>query len=259
MVRNAAAGRRGRKRTGALVAAAVITVFLIAPQVAGATGNVTVTVNPPQFDPNDGNYAVFSGSVNNAPSPDSDSGCFQFGDFACQAQFVLYPAGVTANFFLGPELVWGARGSASSQISVTINLSTAPDVVAGTTYNVALWAYDSSGDLWQSGTQAFQWPADKLTLSKVRLGESAAGDSTIRYQLDHGGTPFRGRARVTGAVFDGSRRVGKFTHRVKAGTHTKLLPASIDRQLVDGNRYRVRLDATDSLRRQAHFRDKLKR
>jgi hypothetical protein len=77
--------------------------------------------------------------------------------------------------------------------------------------------------------------------------------------LAHGGTPFRGRARVTGTVFDGSQRLGKFIHRVKAGVHTKPLPASIDRQLVEGNRYRVRLDAKDSLKRGVRFHDKLER
>jgi hypothetical protein len=248
------------------VLAGVLTVAaasLVAPPLAGATGNVTVTVNPPQFDPKDGNYAVFSGSVTNAPTPDSDSGCFQFGkDAGCFAQFALFPAGVPGALQLAPQLFWGLQGTPNntSPVAVTINMSTSPGVLPGTTYQAVLQAYDTSGLQWQSGrTQPFQWPPDKLGLSGVRLGESAGGGSTISYQLDHGGTPFPGMARVTGSVFDGPEKLGTFVRKVKPGTRTKLLPDSIDRRLVEGQRYRVRLDAKDPLRREAHFRGKLRR
>jgi hypothetical protein len=56
--------------------------------------------------------------------------------------------------------------------------------------------------------------ADRLTLSKVRLGETAGGDTAVRYTLNHGGTPFRGRARVRGLVFDGQDRLGTFIDKV---------------------------------------------
>ena len=248
------------KRRGALAAALVTVMALVAPQLAWATGDVTVNVNQPQFDPKDGNYAVFSGSVTNAPMPDSNSGCFQFGAVGCVAQFALFPAGVPGSLQVGPQLIWGLQGPSTSQLSVTINMSTAPGVVPGTTYQAVLLAFDSSNLLWQSGrTQPFQWPPDKLTLSKVRLGESAGGDSAISYTLNHGGTPFRGRARVRGLVFDGKQRLGKFVDRVKAGTQTSRLPELIDRRLVEGRRYRVRLDARDSLGREARFRDTLER
>jgi hypothetical protein len=232
----------------------------VAPSFAGATGNVTVTVNPPQFDPKDGNYAVFSGSVTNAPMPDSNSGCFQLGAVGCVAQFALYPAGVPGSLVLPPQLIWGLQGPPTTPVAVTINMSTSPSVVPGTTYQATLQAYDTSGLLWESArTQPFQWPPDKLSLSKVRLGETAGGQSTIRYTLDHGGTPFRGRARISGSVFDGSQRLGKFVHRAKPGVQTRTLPDSLDRVLVEGQSYRVRLDASDSLRREAHFRGKLPR
>lgn len=262
MLRNAAGERLRGMRRGAFAGAVIAAICLTAPQLAGATGNVTVTVNPPQFDPKDGNYAVFSGSVTNAPTPDSNSGCFQFGAVGCLAQFALYPSGVPGSLVLPPQLIWGLQGTPNNitPVAVTINMRTAPDVVPGTTYQATLQAYDTAGTLWESArTQSFQWPPDKLTLSRVRLGESPSGNSTISYDLDHGGTPFRGRARVTGAVFDGSQRLGKFVHRVKAGVHTKLLPASIDRQLMEGNRYRIRLEAKDSLKREVRFRDKLER
>jgi hypothetical protein len=235
---------------------------LLAPQAARATGNVTVSVSPPQFDPKDGNYAVFSGSVTNAPTPDSTSGCFQFGRaIGCLAQFALYPAGVPGSFLLPPQLIWGLQGSPNpTQVAVTINMSTAPGVIPGTTYQAQLQAYDTAGTLWLSArTPPFQWPPDELSLSKIRLGETAGGRSAIRYTLSHGGTPFRGRARVTGSVFDGSERLGKFAHKVKAGATTRPLPGAIDRMLVEGQSYRVRLDARDSLRRKARFRGKRER
>jgi hypothetical protein len=145
-------------------------------------------------------------------------------------------------------------------VAVTINMSTAPGVIPGTTYQAQLQAYDTAGTQWLSArTQPFQWPPDKLTLSKVRLGEAAGGQSTIRYTLNHGGTPFPGRARITGTVFDGSKRLGKFTHKVKAGVSTKALPGSIHQRLVEGAPYRVRLEAKDSLKREARFRDTLER
>jgi hypothetical protein len=239
-----------------------MTASLATAPTARATGNVSVTVNPPQFDPKDGNYAVFSGSVTNAPTPDSDSGCFQFGAVGCLAQFALYPAGVPGTLQLAPQLIWGLQGTPNNTtpVAVTINMSTAPGVVPGTTYQAVLQAYDTAGTLWQSArTEPFQWPSDKLTLSKVRLAESSGGDSAVRYTLDHGGTPFSGKARVMGSVFDGSRRLGKFTHKVKPGTTSRLLPASIDRKLVEGQTYRVRLDAKDPLGREAHFRGKRER
>jgi hypothetical protein len=261
MAGQAAGGRSRGIRRAALVGLLTTAICLWAPQFARATGNVTLTINPPQFDPKDGNYAVFSGGVTNAPTPDQNSGCFQFGAVGCLAQFALYPAGVPGSFSLGPQLIWGLQGTPNTTpLAVTINMSTSPAVIPGTTYQAQLTAYDTAGTLWQSArTAPFQWPPDKLALSKVRLGESAGGDSTLRYTLDHGGTPFRGRARVSGVVFDGSQRVGKFLDRVKAGTRTTPLPNAIDRQLVEGQRYRVRLDAKDSLGREARFRDKLER
>ena len=252
------AGKRRVRRRGHLLAIGIVTAAsLVGPSSAGATGNVTVSVNPPQFDPKDGNYAVFSGSVTNAPAPDSDTGCFLFGTTACIAQFVLYPAGVPGSLQVGPALVWGTQnGPNPSPVSVTINLSTAPGVVPGA-YTAALIGYDSDNNLWLSAkTPQFQWPPDKLDLSNVRLSESNSGASTIRYELDHGGTPFRGRARVSGAVFDGTQQLGTFIHKVKAGVHRRLLPDSIDQRLVEGHRYRIRLDARDSLGRKAHFRGK---
>jgi hypothetical protein len=235
------------------------TAILIIPHAALATGPVTVTVNPPQFDPKDGNYAVFSGSVANAPNPDSDTGCIPFGAEACLAQFVLYPGGVPGSLTVGPSVPWGVQGTPiPSQVSATINLSTAAGVLPGA-YRVQLWAYDTSANIWQSGTQSFQWPPDKLTLSNVQLAASPGGGSVVGYQLDHGGTPFRGRASVRGSIFDGSRQLGTFVHKVKAGTHTRLLPDSIDQQLVEGNRYRIRLDARDPLGRKARFRGKRQR
>jgi hypothetical protein len=81
----------------------------------------------------------------------------------------------------------------------------------------------------------------------------------IGYQLDHGGTPFRGRASVRGSIFDGAQQLGTFVHKVKAGAHTKLLPDSIDQALVEGRRYRIRLAAKDPLGRKAHFRGKRER
>jgi hypothetical protein len=246
---------RARRRGYTLAIGIVAAVSLIGPTSAGAAGNVTVSVNPPQFDQKDGNYAVFSGSVTNAPSPDSDTGCFLFGTTGCIAQFVLYPAGVPGSLQVGPALVWGTQnGPNPSPVSVTINLSTAPGVVPGT-YSAALIGYDSDNNLWLSPkSPPFQWPPDDLDLSNVRLSESNSGDSTIRYELDHGGTPFRGQARVRGSVFDGPDQLGTFVHKVKAGVHTRLLPDSIDRRLVEGHRYRIRLDATDSFGRKAHFR-----
>jgi hypothetical protein len=232
---------------------------LIAPQVAGATGNVTVTVNPPQFDPNDGNYAVFSGTVTNASLPDSDSGCIPFGAETCIAQFVLTPAGVPGTLQVGPQLTWGGQNAPNpSPVSATINLSTSPGVIPGS-YTVALWAYDTSIDLWKSATQSFKWPPDALELSAVRLGDSPGGGSTLSYQLGHGGTPFAGRARVSGSVFDGSHKLGVFVDKVKPGAHTRRLPDRIDRKLVEGQRYRIRLDAKDPLGREAHFRGKVRR
>jgi hypothetical protein len=260
MERNAAGDRSGAVRKGALIGVLTAVMCLAAPQFAGGTGNVTVTVNPPQFDPRDGNYAVFSGSVTNAPMPDSNSGCFQFGAVGCGAQFALYPAGIPGSFVLAPQLIWGLQGPSTTPVAVTINMSTSPDVVPGTTYQATLRAYDSSNLLWESPrTPSFQWPPDKLSLSGVRLAESPGGDSTISYQLDHGGTPFNGKARVTGTVFDGSKKLGGFVHRAKAGTSTRLLPDSVDRKLVEGNHYRVRLDAEDPLGRKAHFRGKRER
>jgi len=259
MLRNAREGRPLAFRRSALAGVLVVAASLVTPQVAGATGDVTVTVNPPQFDPKDGNYAVFSGSVTNAPSPDSDSGCIPFGTEACIGQFVLQPAGVPGTLQVGPPLVWGVQTEPNTTpVSATINLSTAPGVLPGS-YTVALWAYDTSANVWKSGTQSFTWPPDKLGLSGVSLGGSAGGGSTIGYELDDGGTPFSGKARVAGSVLDGQKRVGRFVHKVKAGTHTKLLPNSIDRRLVEGRRYRVRLDAKDPLGREAHFRGKLRR
>src|SRR5690242_8639766 len=229
---------------------------LVAPAVAGATGNVTVTVNPPQFDPKDGNYAVFSGSVTNAPTPDSDSGCIPFGGEGCLAQFVLSPAGINGTFQVGPGLIWGIQTAANpTEISATINLSTSPGVVAGS-YNLALWAFDTNGQTWKSATVPFTWPPTKLTLTGVRLGGSAGGHSTISYVVNHGGTPFRGKAKVTGSIFDGSRKLGGFVDKTKAGKRTRLLPHRIDRRLVPGQRYRIRLDAKDPLGREAHFRGK---
>ncbi len=260
MLRDAARGHSRRRETGAIAGILVAATFLLVPTFARATGPVMVTVNTPQFDQKDGNYAVFSGSVTNAPMPDSDSGCPPFGTVGCAAQFALYLAGTPDSFPLGPQLIWGLQGTLTTQLATTINMSTSPDVIAGTTYQATLRAYDSGNVLWESGrSEPFRWPPDELTLSKVRLLGSPSGASTIRYRLGHGGTPFPGKAPVTGAVFDGSKRLGKFVHKVKAGMHTKRLPASIDRKLVEGNRYRVRLDAEDSLKREAHFRDKLKR
>jgi hypothetical protein len=261
MLGYAAGGRSRGIRRGALAGLLAMAICLSAPQHAGATGNVTVTVNPPQFDPKDGNYAVFSGSVTNAPTPDSTSGCFQLGAVGCATQFALFPAGVPGSFLLGPQLIWGQQGGPNpTPVTVTINMSTSPGVIPGTTYQAQLQAYDSAGTLWQSArTQPFQWPPDELTLSKVRFGETAGSQSAIRYTLNHGGTPFRGRARVSGSVFDGSERLGKFNHKVKAGATTRPLPGAIDRKLVEGKSYRVRLDATDSLRREARFRGKRER
>jgi hypothetical protein len=261
MLGYAAGGRSRGIRRGALVGLLATTICLSAPQFAGATGNVTVTVNPPQFDPKDGNYAVFSGSVTNAPTPDSTSGCFQLGAVGCVTQFALFPAGVPGSLLLGPQLIWGLQGAPNpTPVGVTINMSTSPGVIPGTTYQAQLQAYDSAGTLWQSArTEPFQWPPDELTLSKVRLGETAGGKSAIRYTLNHGGTPFPGRARVSGLVFDGAKRIGKFGDRVRAGSSSTALPKSIDRKLVEGQRYRVRLDAKDPLRREARFRDKLER
>jgi hypothetical protein len=245
-------GRGGRWLLVSLVTAAC----LAAPQMAGATGLVTVTVNPPQFDPKDGNYAVFSGSVTNTPTPDGDSGCIPFGTEGCTAQFVLTPAGIPGNLLVGPTLVWGIQTLPDTQsVSATINLSTSPGVLPGS-YSVALWAYDTSANLWKSSTQSFTWPPTKLTLSRVQLGEAGGGASTISYVLSHGGTPFRGKARVTGAVFDGGRKLGGFVDKVKAGARTRVLPDKIDRKLVEGQGYRIRLDAEDPLRRHAHFRGK---
>jgi hypothetical protein len=257
----AAGGRSRRIRRGAFVSLLGTAICLCAPQFAGATGNVTVTVNPPQFDPKDGNYAVFSGSVTNAPMPDSNSGCFQFGAVGCVAQFALYPAGVPGSFVLPPQLIWGLQGSPNpTPIAVTINMSTSPVVIPGTTYQAQLQAYDTAGTLWLSArTAPFQWPPDKLTLSKVRLGETAGGRSAIHYTLNHGGTPFRGRAQVTGQVFDGAQTVGKFSDRVKSGSRNTALPNSIDRKLVEAQRYRVKLNAKDTLARTARFRDTLER
>jgi hypothetical protein len=261
MLREGADSRSFASRRWALASVLAVSASLLAPQVVGATGNVTVTVNPPQFDPKDGNYGVFSGSVTNAPIPDSNSGCQPIGGSGCIAQFALYPAGVPASLQVGPALVWGVQNTPNpTQVAVTINLSTAPGVVPGTTYQATLQAYDTAGLLWESGrTQPFQWPPDKLTLSKVRLLGSAGGDSAIRYQLDHGGTPFRGKARVKGSILDGSEKLGTFTHKVRPGARTRLLPDSIDGSLVDGQRYRVRLDAKDSLGREASFRGQLER
>jgi hypothetical protein len=262
MFREGAESRSLAPRRSALAGVLAAAIGLIAPQLAGATGNVTVTVNPPQFDPKDGNYAVFSGSVTNAPMPDSTSGCFQLGAVGCVTQFALYPAGVPGSLQLGPQLIWGLQGTPNntSPVAVTINMSTSPAVVPGTTYQAVLQAYDSAATLWESPrTQPFQWPPDKLSLSKVRLGESAGGDSTVRYRLNHGGTPFRGRARVMGSVFDGRERLGKFVDKVKPGAQTTVLPQSIDSRLAEGELYRVRLDAKDPLRREARFRDKLER
>jgi hypothetical protein len=261
MLGNAAGGRLRGVRKGVLPGALVAAICLMAPPFAGATGNVAVTVNPPQFDPKDGNYAVFSGSVTNAPTPDSTSGCFQFGAVGCLAQFALYPAGVPGSFLLAPQLIWGLQGTPNTTpLAVTINMSTSPGVIPGTAYQAQLQAYDTAGTLWQSArTQPFQWPPDKLTLSKVRLGETAGGQSTIRYTLNHGGTPFRGRARVSGLIFDGGQRVGMFVDRARAGTSSTQLPNSVDRKLVEGQRYRVRLNAKDPLGRQTRFRDTLKR
>jgi hypothetical protein len=260
MLREGADSRSLAPRRWPLVGALAVAASLVAPQLAGATGNVTVTVNPPQFDPKDGNYGVFSGSVTNAPMPDNNSGCFQFGDVGCVAQFALYPAGVPGSFGLGPQLIWGLQGVNTTPVAVTINMSTAPGVIPGTTYQAVLQAFDSTGALWESGrTQPFQWPPDKLTLSKVRLLESPSGDSAIRYQLGHGGTPFSKKARVQGSILDGPERLGTFTHKVRPGTRTRLLPESIDRTLVEGQSYRVRLDAKDSLAREARFRGKLER
>lgn len=230
MLWTAPGGRRGGKRTGALGVAVVMAVFLIAAQGAGATGNVAVTVNAPQFDPKDGNYAVFSGTVTNAPTPDSASGCFQLGDVGCTGQFVLYPAGVPGFFQVGPQLIWGLQGTANTTpLAVTIDMSTSPGVIPGTTYQAALMAVDSAGTLWLSErSQPFQWPPDKLAISKVSLGESRTGVSTVTYTLDHGGTPFRGRARLRGQVFDGKERLGRFVDRVKAGVHTRVLPRAIE-------------------------------
>ena len=240
---------------GALAAAAL----LVAPQHAAGTGNVVVIVDEPQFDPKDGNYAVFSGTVTNAPMPDSDSGCVPPGFSACTAQFVLYPPGVPGSFPIEPLLGWGEQGGPNpSPISVTINLSTTPDVFPGT-YGLALRAFDTSGATWESPQVSFKWPPDDLTLSDVRLGEAASGRSTISYELDHGGTPVEKKARVSGAVFDGRDKLGLFKHKVAPGTRTRLLPRSIHRQLVEGRRYRVRLDAEDSLDREARFRGKLQR
>jgi hypothetical protein len=261
MVRSAAGGRRGGKLSGAIIGVLAAATMLVAPQVAGATGNVTVTVNPPQFDPKDGNYAVFSGSVTNAPMPDSTTGCFALGAVGCGAQFALDPAGVPGSFLLAPQLIWGQQGTPNpTQLAVTINMSTAPDVIPGTTYQAQLLAFDTSGTLWQSApSQPFQWPPDKLTLSKVRLGESGGGDSTVRYTLNHGGTPFRGRAEVRGVIFDGQDRLGKFVDKVKPGAQATVLPQAIDRRLTEGDRYRVRLTAKDPLKREAQFRDTLER
>jgi hypothetical protein len=261
MLGYAAGGRSRGIRRGGLAGLLATTICLSAPQFAGATGNVTVTVNPPQFDPKDGNYAVFSGSVTNAPTPDSTSGCFQLGAVGCVTQFALFPAGVPGSFLLGPQLIWGLQGAPNpTPVGVTINMSTSPGVIPGTTYQAQLQAYDSAGTLWQSArTEPFQWPPDELTLSKVRLGETAGGKSTIRYTINHGGTPFPGRARVSGLIFDGPKRIGKFSDRVRAGSSSTALPKSIDRKLVEGQRYRVRLDAKDPLRREARFRDKLER
>jgi hypothetical protein len=248
-------GWRCKAFAGLLVAA----VSLIAPQVAAATGNVTVTVNPPQFDPKDGNYAVFSGSVTNAPMPDGDSGCIPFGGEGCLAQFMLTPAGINGNFQIGPGLIWGIQTAPNpTQVSATINLGTSPDVVPGP-YHLQLWAYDTGGQVWKSGTVQFNWPPTKLTLTKVQLGQSPGGHSTISYVLSHGGTPFAGKARVTGSVFDGSQRLGGFVDKIKAGTRTRLLPRRIDRRLVPGHSYRIRLDAKDPLGREAHFRGKRER
>jgi hypothetical protein len=261
MLREGADSRSLAPRRWPLVGVLAVAASLVAPQLAGATGNVTVTVNPPQFDPKDGSYGLFTGSVTNAPMPDSNSGCFQFGAVGCVTQFVLYPAGVPGSLQLGPQLIWGLQNTPNpTQVAVTINLSTAPGVVPGTTYQAALQAYDTAGLLWESGrTQSFQWPPDKLTLSKVRLLESASGDSAIRYRLGHGGTPFSKKARIKGSILDGSEKLGTFTHKVRPGTRTRLLPDSIDRMLVEGQPYRVRLDAKDSLGREAHFRGKLGR
>jgi hypothetical protein len=261
MVRSAAGGRRGGKRSGPIIGVLVAATMLVAPHVAGATGDVTVTVNAPQFDPKDGNYAAFSGTVTNASTPDSTSGCFQLGEVGCLTQFALFPAGVPGSFQLGPQLIWGLQGTPSiTPVATTINMSTAPGVIPGTTYQAALFAIDSAGTLWQSArSQPFQWPPDDLSLARVSLGESRSGASTVTYTLDHGGTPFRGRARLKGQVFDGKTKLGQFVDRVKAGTHTRVLPKSIDRRLVEGQRYRVRLDARDTLSREAHFRDKLRR
>jgi hypothetical protein len=261
MLRDGADSRSLAARRWTLASILAVAASLVAPQAVGATGNVTVTVNPPQFDPKDGNYGLFSGSVTNAPMPDSNSGCFQFGAVGCVTQFVLYPAGVPGSLLLGPQLIWGLQGTPNtSPVAVTINLSTAPGVVPGTTYQATLQAYDTSGLLWESArTQPFQWPPDKLGLSKVQLLESAAGDSAIRYRLGHGGTPFRGKARVKGSILDGSEKLGTFTHRVRPGVRTGVLPDAIDRRLVEGQSYRVRLDAKDPLGREAHFRGKRER
>jgi hypothetical protein len=259
MPREAVDSRSPAPRLWAAATVLAVAASLIAPQVVGATGNVTVTVNPPQFDPKDGNYGVFSGSVTNASMPDSNSGCVPPGFSGCIAQFVLYPAGVPGSLLVGPQLVWGVQNTPNpSPVSVTINLSTAPGVLPGS-YQVALRAFDTSGSTWESGRQPFQWPPDKLSISDVRLLESPGGDSTIRYELDHGGTPFRKKARVKGSIFDGPEKLGTFVHKVRPGTRTKLLPDSIDRRLVDGQRYRVRLDAKDPLGRVAHFRRQLER
>jgi len=259
MLRNAVDLRSLAPSRCALAALLAAAALLVAPQVAAATGNVTVTVNAPQFDPEDGNYAVFSGSVTNAPMPDSNSGCVPPGFSACVAQFVLYPAGIPASFPVGPQLTWGGQGGPNpSPVAVTINLGTAPDVFPGT-YSVALRAFDTSGSTWESGQVSFDWPPDKLGLSDVRLGETAGGRSTISYDLDHGGTPFRKKARVEGSLFDGARKLGSFAHKVRPGTRTRLLPRSIHRRLVDGRRYRIRLDAEDPLDREARFRGKLAR
>jgi hypothetical protein len=240
-----------------LLTALVTVACLAAPGTAAATGPVTVTINPPQFDPKDGNYAVFSGSVTNAPMPDPDSGCFQLGAVGCEAQFALYPAGVPGSFLLGPQLIWGLQGPPTTPIAVTINMSTSPDVVPGTTYQATLQANDSGNLLWESPrTAPFQWPPTELTLSKVKLGESRGGDSTISYAVGHGGTPFRGKARVSGTILDGPQKLGGFVDHVKAGKRTRKLPDRIDRKLIEGHGYRIRLDARDSLRREAHFRGK---
>ncbi len=239
-----------------LLAAAML---LVAPQGAAATGNVTVSVDPPQFDPKDGNYAVFSGSVTNAPSPDSDSGCTPPAGTGCVAQFIVYPAGVPGSLVIGPQLTWGEQGGPNpSPVSVTINLSTSTDIFPGS-YGVALRAYDTSGLTWESAQVPFEWPPDRLDLSDVRLGETSSGRSTISYELDDGGTPFRRKARVAGSVFDGAKKLGSFTHKVRTGDLTRLLPGSIHRKLVEGRRYRVRLDAEDRLDREARFRGKLTR